>query len=295
MDLPEISVIGIGRLGTALTKSLLASGLLVTSIFNRTEDRVQNLAKSSGIETAGKFPSTLDELGELVFLTVSDDSIKAHANQLSQLDGEFKSRIFVHCSGNDPAGLLDPLKSEGAKVASFHPLQTFTFDAKPDHFRDIYFSLQGDTETFPILKKVAQKLGAQTIEVTAEQKAHLHIAAVTACNYLTTLLDTSVKIGTSAGLSDELVKKALLPLVRNTLDNAESQSFSDALTGPIKRGDIETIQNHLALLEDQQELRNLYCLLGLQTLSLVDRPETRQEYPYNNIRNILLNSITLKM
>lgn len=293
MNLPNVSVIGIGRLGTALTQSLLANDVLVTSIFNRTEEKAQKLATSSGIETAEKFPSTLDELAQLVFLTVSDDSIETLANRLSKLDGDYRNRIFVHCSGSEPADLLDPLKSKGAKIASFHPLQTFTFDSRTDDFRNIYFSMQGDAETFPILEKTAQQLGAQTLEVTAEQKAHLHIAAVTACNYLTTLLDTSVKIGTSAGLSDEQVKKALFPLIRKTLDNAENQSFSEALTGPIKRGDFATIQNHLSLLEDHQELRNLYCLLGLQTLSLIEKSEFRQEDPYEKIQNTLLKRLNL--
>lgn len=293
MSLPDVSIIGIGRLGTALTRSLIANDVTVTSIFNRTEEKAYKLAISSGIESSNTFPSSLLDLGKLVFLTVSDDSIGKLAAQLSQLKGDFRNRIFVHCSGNEPAALLEPLSKKGAEIASFHPLQTFTSDARSDDFRNIYFSIQGDRETFPILKEIAHQLGAQTLEVTAEQKAHLHIAAVTACNYLTTLLNSSVKIGSSSGLSDEQVKKALLPLVRKTLDNAENQSFEEALTGPIKRGDFATIQNHLSLLEDHQELRNLYCLLGLQTLSLVERSESGQEDPYEKIQNSLLERLKM--
>lgn len=293
MNLPNVSVIGIGRLGTALTQSLLANDISVTSIFNRTEDKAQKIAASSEIETVGKFPSALDDLGKVTFLTVSDDSIEALANRLSQIDGDFNTRIFVHCSGSEPADLLDPLKSKGAKVASFHPLQTFTSESKLEDFKCIYFSFQGDQEVFPTLEKIAQQLGAQTLKVTAEQKTHLHIAAVTACNYLTTLLDTSVRIGSSSGLSDEQVKKALFPLVRKTVDNAEGQSFSEALTGPIKRGDLATIENHLALLDEQPELRNLYCFLGLQTLSLVKKSESGQDDHFEKIRNTFIESLNL--
>jgi predicted short-subunit dehydrogenase-like oxidoreductase (DUF2520 family) len=130
--------------------------------------------------------------------------------------------------------------------------------------------MQGDSEAFPLLQELAQQFGAETFEVTKEQKSHLHAAAVMASNYLTTLLNASVEIGTLEGLPDNKVKKALLPLIRTTLGNTSDHSFTEALTGPIKRGDIETIEKHMSLFKNQSELRDLYCVLGLQTVRLAE-------------------------
>lgn len=270
MDIPESSIIGLGRLGKALTQALLVEEIPVKSVFNRTENKARQLAEASGVNIWGGFPESSDQLGKVVFITVSDDAIEETARRLSRLNNGSANRMYVHCSGNESADLLQPLKAVGATVASFHPLQTFTTHATPDDFNGIYFTMQGNPEAFPLLENMADHIGAETFEVTKEQKSHLHTAAVMGANYLTTILNRAVDIGTLSGLADDKVRMALLPLIRNSLKNSEDYSFSEALTGPIKRGDIVTIKKHISLLEDQPELQNLYCMLGLHTVRLVE-------------------------
>jgi predicted short-subunit dehydrogenase-like oxidoreductase (DUF2520 family) len=270
MDFPKTSVIGLGGLGTVLTKALHVQNIPVKSVFNRTEQRATDLSAELKIEISGAFPTRLNELGDLIFITVSDRSIEEISERLSELTGQFSDRTFVHCSGNESADLLHHLQSKGAVVASFHPLQTFTAQSDPQSFKDIYFSLQGDVETVPLLNKIADQLGAHTMEVTTDQKSHLHAAAVLVSNYMTTLLSSAVDIGASGDLSADRVKEALFPLAQTALKNTESQSFEEALTGPIKRGDWETVDKHLTLLDEKPELRNLYCVLGLQTVELAE-------------------------
>lgn len=270
MPFPETSVIGTGGLGTALTKALSAREIPIKSVFNRSMNKAQKLAQELSINKCGDFPSTIEELGDLVFITVADRAIEKVVNRLAKLDGDVETKTFVHCSGNESAGLLEPLKSKGAAVASFHPLQTFTNNFQPGDFSGIYFSLQGDDKAFPILKEVAQQLGAQTLEVTKEQKSNLHAAAVMASNYLNTLLNEAVEIGAAGNIPDSKVKEALLPLVQTTLKNAGKNAFAESLSGPIKRGDISTVKKHLALLEGRDELKKLYCVLGLHTVKLAE-------------------------
>lgn len=287
MSLPETSIIGAGGLGTVLVKTFFERKVPVKSVFNRTEKKARELEESSEIEIRGAFPSILDDLGKLIFITVSDDAIEEVSHRLSKLNGDFTARTFVHCSGMQSADSLQPLKSKGAITASFHPLQTFTSHTQPEDFKDIYFSIQGDEKAFPLLKKVAQELGAKTFEVTKEQKSHLHVAAAMVSNYLTTLLDASVKTGSQGGLTDEQVIKGLLPLIRTTLKNNEIYSSAEALTGPIKRGDTDTIEKHLALLDDKPELRDLYCVLGLHTVQLADSLGHLDEPVIEKMRKIL--------
>ncbi|MGD8426349.1 MAG: DUF2520 domain-containing protein [Balneolaceae bacterium] len=268
MELPEATVIGLGGLGGALTEALVEHGIPVKSIFNRTFEKAETLSRRYEITTAGAFPHDSSQLGQIVFITVSDQAITEIAGRLSELNGDFEQKLFVHCSGNEPADLLKSLRKKKAITASFHPLQTFTSQTGSSAFNGIYFSMQGDTEAFPVLSGIAKALGSESFTVTAKQKPYLHAAAVMASNYLNTLLDTSLDIAALSGLSKIEVQKALLPLVQTTLKNAEGMTFAESLTGPIKRGDWDTVQKHLDLLEDQPQLQSLYCKLGYRTVKL---------------------------
>ncbi|WP_372638552.1 Rossmann-like and DUF2520 domain-containing protein [Fodinibius sp.] len=266
----EITVIGLGALGSALTEALAGHDLELRSVFSRNRKKLKAMAETHRVATASSFPSSLGQLGEVVFLTVTDAAIAEVADRLSALGDDFSDRTFVHCSGNESAALLEALKEKGARTASMHPLQTFNAYSGAGDFNDIYFSLQGDDAAFPLLERMAQLLGAETLIVTEEQKSHLHAAAVFASNYLITLLDAAAETGGLSGLDKKQVRGALYPLIDTTLQNLQSTSFPEAISGPIVRGDVETVTQHLKLLSNQRELRMLYTVLGQQT---VDRAE----------------------
>lgn len=293
MRLPDTSIIGTGALGTTLARALVAHDVPVKSIFNRTATKAGELSRELEIDISGDLPIASDQLGSLIFLTISDGAIAEVAYKLSELNADLGNYTFVHCSGNESAELLEPLKMQGAQIAAFHPLQTFTSKSSITDFEGIYFSLQGDGGALSILRTIANKLGADTFEITNEQKSHLHAAAVMASNYLTTLLDTSVKVGAQEGLSEEKVKKVLLPLVRKTLENATCEPFAEALSGPVKRGDIATVQRHLHLLGKHPELKSVYCMLGLQTLKLAEQNESIGGTDAEQLRKMLHSALSL--
>ncbi|MDZ7680122.1 MAG: NAD(P)-binding domain-containing protein [Fodinibius sp.] len=146
MSLPDTSIIGTGALGSALCRALVDRQFPVKSIFNRDRSLADQLADELGVEYSAAFPQSVEELGSITFLTVSDGAISEVAARISQLSDSFEGYTFVHCSGNESADLLDSLRAKGASVASFHPLQTFNSRSGPEDFRDIYFSIQGDRE-----------------------------------------------------------------------------------------------------------------------------------------------------
>ena len=273
MSLPEITVIGTGGLGQTLVRALSEAQTLIKSVFNRTVGKAENLASDHNISIFGQQPDHVEQLGTLIIITVTDLAIEEVATELSRLTDDFNGYTVVHCSGNESAELLQSLRLKGARVASFHPLQTFTEQSKASTFDNIYFSLQGDEKAFPTLRDVAQTLGAQTLEVTAGQKQNLHAAAVMASNYLNALLESAVDTASLSGLSQEKAKEALLPLVQTTLQNIDGQSFEEALTGPIKRGDLETVKRHLEVLKGQPELQGIYKTLGKRTVELARKSQ----------------------
>lgn len=268
MKIPDVTIIGTGRLGQVLTKRLAEKEIAVKSVFNRTEKKARKLSGELNISLSGAFPTIKKELGHLIFFTVPDDLIEDAAEQLAQIDSDFSEFTFVHCSGNESATVLQPLREKGGVIASFHPLQSFTDKAGTSDFENIFFSMQGDRKAFRILMPLAHKIGAHAFEVSEEQKSQLHIAAVIASNYLVSLMNTSLEAASLGGLSEKQVQKALFPLIRQTLHNTSKQTIGEALTGPIARGDIKTLEKHLKYLDSRPRLQKIYALLGNETVNI---------------------------
>lgn len=287
MPTPEITIIGVGSLGHSLVSALSDTDIAIKSIFNRTPDKAQKLAQALDVELAGSFPTDISELGNLIFISVADSAIESTANRLAQIADDYSTKTIVHCSGNESASLLKELKSKGGSVASFHPLQTFTDDSGSSDFEDIYFSLQGDKSAFPLLTQIAKKLGAHTLEVTEGQKSSLHAAAVMASNYLNTLLNAAVETASDSDLTPDQAKKALMPLIKTTLQNIEEKSFEKSLSGPIKRGDLQTVRHHLDLFENKPELLTLYRILGQRTVTIAKRAKDIDQETAHKISKML--------
>ena len=138
-----------------------------------------------------------------------------------------------------------------------------------------------------MLTQIATKLGAHTLEVTEGQKSSLHAAAVMASNYLNTLLNAAVETASDSDLNRDQAKKALMPLIKTTLQNIEEKSFEKSLSGPIKRGDMQTVRHHLDLLEDKPELLTLYRILGQRTVTIAKRAKDIDQDTAHKISKML--------
>lgn len=268
MSRTSVTIIGTGSLGSALAEALFENNFTITSLYNRRLRKAQSIARKVGAKYFSEFPETTDELGKLIFLTVQDSEIEHSVDSLCRISDDYYGYTIVHCSGSKEASLLKPLKTRGARVAAFHPLQTFTDGSGTQDFRNIYFDVEADDFTYSRLREIADNLGGQTIRIAADAKPYLHAAAVMSSNYLVTLLDLSGKIAALGGIDKQEAMSALLPLIRTTLQNVESKSTAKALTGPIKRGDAETVKLHLELLEGDKDLLSVYKKLGLGTLQI---------------------------
>lgn len=271
MNLPNISVIGMGALGKALCRSFLQKGLNLKSVFSRSSGTFSYQLQAYDIQS---FPSTLQSTGRLIFLTVPDDSIADTAHRLSALATSFSGYTIVHCSGQKTTSALKLLAEKGAVTGVFHPLQTFTGNEESEAFQEIYFDIEGPPQAIDLLSKVADLLDAHSFEVTPEQKPWLHASAVMASNYVVALLHVAEKIAESGGLPTSQTRKMLLPLVRQSLNNAGGEDLSAALSGPIARGDIETVKDHLLLLQKDTDHGELYKQLGKIAVELAVKKGT---------------------
>lgn len=265
----EFNVIGAGRLGIAMAFSLISNQLAeLVGVCNANPESAQGAVKQLGF---GKALFSLIELtaAPLTLITVPDDQIVTVVKELANLRVFSPGDLVIHCSGVLSSAILSPLADQGCLTASLHPLRAFNKKSpRADCFNHCDCIMEGDALALAQLTPLFQALGAQCIPIEASQKAAYHAAATMAANYLVTLAAESLGLLEKAGINELLAKQMLHRLMRSSLDNIEqAKSMEQALTGPLCRGDIATIEKHLQAI-DSPDTVALYRAAGLATLPL---------------------------
>jgi predicted short-subunit dehydrogenase-like oxidoreductase (DUF2520 family) len=258
--------IGAGTTGTALAVRLSQKGWPVVAVSSRTLSSAQKLARRVPNCQAYHTAQELVDVAELVFITTPDDVI-------AQVCGEVqwhKGQSVLHCSGAHSVDILEPAKKLGAALGSFHPLQTFAdVDQAVANLPGSTFALEAEEPLLSTLKELTRLLNGNWVRLGSGDKVLYHAAAVFACNYLVTLVKLALDLWKDFGVSSKEATRALLPLLRGTLNNIDSIGLPDCLTGPVARGDLGTIERHLRALDARSpSLLATYKELGLQTIPI---------------------------
>jgi predicted short-subunit dehydrogenase-like oxidoreductase (DUF2520 family) len=212
-------------------------------------------------ETAGAVAFEAD----FVFITTPDDAIGSVASATAWRAGQ----SVVHCSGALSAEVLAPAADAGAQVGSFHPLQTFaSLERALANLAGATFALEGEIPLLNTLQDMAEALGGRSVLVRSEDKVLYHAAAVMASNYTVTLVQQATELWEAFGREPEEALVALLPLLRGTVSNLETLGLPAALTGPVSRGDLATIANHLEALESFPTIAPVYRALAEATIPI---------------------------
>jgi predicted short-subunit dehydrogenase-like oxidoreductase (DUF2520 family) len=201
---------------------------------------------------------------ELIFITTPDGAIASLASEIQWHSGQ----SIVHCSGADSTDILEPARKLGAQVGAFHPLQTFaSVEQAIDNIPGSTFAIEAEEPLLTTLKGMATALGGHWIGLKSSDKVVYHAAAVIACNYLVTMVKLAADLWQTFDVPTHQATKALMPLLRGTLNNIENVGIPQCLTGPIARGDGGTIKKHLSALQKAAPaLLSTYRELGLQTI-----------------------------
>ena len=187
------------------------------------------------------------EDGDLVLLCVPDGAIPSVARELQP------GPWVAHVSGATPLAALDP----HSRRFSLHPLQTFTRARGPEQLDGAWAAVTAESdEARAVGRRLAETLGLQPFDLTDAARPLYHAGAAIASNYLVTLHEVAAELLRAAGAPPE----ALVPLMRRTIDNGFE------LTGPIERGDWETVERHRqAIRAARPELEPLYDVLAEAT------------------------------
>lgn len=279
---PRLNVIGAGKLGRTLARLFSDAGLVtIGAIYNRSSEHSHSAQAFIG---TGRVITNIEQLSnepaELWMIATPDDAIGDCAKQLAALAGiSWQKTTVFHSSGLKTSVELSALQKLGSSIASVHPAHSF---ASPERsltsFVSTICTLEGGEQAINILDSLLRAIGGQTTTIEPEAKPLYHAATVMASNYLIALLGASETLLEKAGIEETLAKAVLSPLMRQSLENGFTEGAINALSGPIARGDINTLQAHLNAIEQKApDLRSTYTTMGAQALKLVQQKNALNE------------------
>ncbi len=256
-------IVGPGRMGLALGYALVqADAVSSLTLCGRRPAPpahplfVRGLASYTfGLHPPGPTTSAL-------FLAVPDPVVPEMAHAMAAQGAPPEGCAAFHLSGALSTEVLAPLHARGYGVGSFHVLQAI---ANPvtgaGRIPGAYIAVTGEPQAVAVARRLASALGSPVLTVPEARRPLYHAAAVMASSFLAPLLDAASRMIERAGVRYEDALPALLPLVRGALANIEDVGLEAAVTGPIPRGDVDTVGLHLRALDPED--RKLYALLGL--------------------------------
>lgn len=270
---PRIALIGPGRLGQAVTALLRQQGYPISAIVGRDLAKTRQAAEFIGAEFMATTDMRRCAAAELILIAVADDQLHSVAEQLSQALPDQGTFTLIHFSGRHTSEVLRPTSAPPSQLwqlLSIHPLQTFATPQQGlNSLNGCYCSVEGEATLHDIGQQLVEDLGAIPFSIAAEYKSLYHTAACMASNFVTTLFhDASILMGHCIE-DQQLANEILKPLLETATQNTLQLGARQALTGPIVRGDSETIRGHLnQLSQHQPQMVAAYRQLAQRTLEL---------------------------
>lgn len=277
---PTVSIVGAGRLGTALARALAHNGYTIEAVVARRKVSARGAASIVGTRPLALSSAELDRLpsSDILFITTADDAI---ADTASRLAASFarrtndrvrrRQRTALHASGALSSEVLRALDEAGFATGSMHPLVSVS-DARQgaDSFASAFFCVEGAPRAARVARSIVRALGGRSFSISANDKALYHAAAVMASGHMTALFDIATEMLARCGLPEPRARAVLLPLLRSTLENLYTSTPAGALTGTFARADTATVLRHLASLRSQKLTDALaaYVMLGRRSLRL---------------------------
>ena len=269
---PATAVVGAGAVGRVLAHRLKERGYPVLAAISRTRLRAERLGSDVGATVFSDDVTDLPPVTRLVALCVPDRTIRGVAEALARTSHPWRETVVFHTSGALPARELGPLADAGATVLSFHPLQTFTPKSTTGALDDVYYAIEGAPKAIAAGIELATALGGRYLVLTEDVKPRYHLAASVASNFTVVLEAIVQEILGTIDIDRETASEVMRPLVQGTLDNLARMTPEDALSGPIARGDVDTVRNHgLALRRHLPHLAPFYASMGLEAVRVAVR------------------------
>lgn len=269
-----IALVGAGRVGQTLGRALRRRGYRIGAVVTRhlSTARAATRFIGAGLPCAGVDTAAGD--ADIVLITTPDRQVAAAARALARLKVSWRSLVALQASGALSSRELAPLGKRGAAIGSLHPLYPFPRPLRVFP-RGVVFGIEGDRRARQKALALVQALGGQPMEIRSTEKALYHAAAALVAGHLLTLADLGVRALVRAGVRKSRARQALVPLAHATLA-CYARWGGRAWTGPLERGDVDTVRRHLAGLRRlPSHYMETYRILARAGLSLYRRRSSK--------------------
>jgi predicted short-subunit dehydrogenase-like oxidoreductase (DUF2520 family) len=287
---PTVAIVGSGSLATFLAVALNDAGFTISEIIARDTPRSRRharaLAAKVGARTVTAHSAALE--ASLLWFCVPDREIRGVASALAghlatraaaqenrrvptrvprKVPSKVPStvRFAFHSSGALLSRELDPLRRAGIAVASVHPLMTFVAGTHPS-LMGVPFAMEGDRAATQVARQIVRKLGAESFSLPPARKAAYHAWATLTSPLLLAFLVTLEEAARAAGFTRKDARRKSLPIIKQTLANYSRLGPAPSFSGPLIRGDAETMARHLAVLKKHPGPRKVYIALARAAL-----------------------------
>jgi predicted short-subunit dehydrogenase-like oxidoreductase (DUF2520 family) len=261
----RIAIVGAGNLGSALALALYRSGYLVDAVVMRSDGASLRKARSLAKEVGGIAARPAQINANVVWLCVPDGEIAKVARVLAR-NRDWEGEVALHSSGALTSDELEALRRRGASVASVHPLMTFVRGSRPA-LVDVPFAVEGDAHAVQLARRIVNDLGGRAYSIRKQDKVAYHAWGTFASPLLMALLATTEHAAAAAGVRGKAARQRMLPILQQTLANYARLGPADSFSGPIIRGDVATVSQHLRVISDIPAVREVYLALAKAALA----------------------------
>lgn len=277
----KIGFIGAGKAGNSLARHFAEHNILISGFYSKTYEHAKQAADYTH---SAAFLSVYELVAEsdIIFVTTSDGIIQAVWDSIKEVGQEnLAGKTVCHMSGSISSEIFNDADILGVHSCSAHPMQAIS--STHTDLSDAFFTLEGMKHGVSQVSLLLKACGNPLEVINSAFKATYHAAAVTASNLMVGLAQMAIDLLQQCGFNSDNAQKMLAPLMKNNLDSILEKGPIEALTGPVERGDIETIRTHLNNLDGQH--KDIYLLLSHQILEIARKkhPET----DYDNLKDEL--------
>jgi predicted short-subunit dehydrogenase-like oxidoreductase (DUF2520 family) len=272
---PTITLIGAGNLAQALGPALNAAGYKIdfvaareTASSRRRAAMLARLVEARTVSLRDAGPTS-----DILWICHTDDALTETAKLLARKPG-WVGKIVLHSSGALSSDVMSSLKRRGASTASLHPMMTFVPGATP-RMEEVPFAVEGDSRAVSVARRIARDLGAEIFAIKKAAKPLYHALGSFSSPMIVAALVTAERVGRGAGLTASQTRRVMAPILRQTIKNYVERGAAAAFSGPIKRGDLNTVLRHLKELKRVQGASDVYR--ALVKSALMDLPAANRK------------------
>ena len=270
----RIGWIGAGKVGSSLGRYFTEHGIAVSGYYSR---RYESAAEAAAYTKTRAFETmeALVEESDVLFLTVPDGAIAQVWEGLKEMN--IRQKVICHCSGVLSSEIFSNCAVQECSGCSIHPLLAVSSRRLPtQELSSAIFTIEGDEKAVGEIGALVRSCGNTVIPIRAEEKPRYHAAAVLASNLVLSLAAAAQEELVQCGFSEKEALAALAPLMQANTAHLSEQSLEDALTGPVERGDADTVRRHLTVLSGDD--RAIYELLSRKALVLAGKKHPQRDY-----------------